>query len=441
MRGTRTRLKHGSAGFESGKSNAYIRRVKRVGENIFDGFKSKNSLFLNKEILRHSYTPESLPHRDQEIQSLSYNLVEALHGQIPSNMILYGLTGQGKTATTNFVCSQLEEKGQSIGKNVSTLIVNCRQIDTQYRVLAHMGNSLLQQDEIEIPFTGWPNDRVLFELSKRMDNKGGVFIIVLDEIDHLVKKAGDDILYNLTNMNSTLKNSRACVIGISNDLKFTDYLDPRVRSRLGQLDVLFKPYSAGQLQDILRNRASAGLKQGIIKEGVIELCSAIAAQEQGDARCALDLLRVSAEMAERDNSEFILQQHVRTAHNQIEADQIIPTIQSLPAQQKLVLSAILLNERFGMKNIKTGAVYDIYKQACRFNNQAPVTQRHVSGLISNLDMLGLINAKKVFKGRGGATKEINSCIPANVDPIEVLSQSDEVFEELFKKKYNHQGRL
>ena len=162
-----------------------------------------------------------------------------------------------------------------------------------------MGNSLLQKDEIEIPFTGWPNDRVLYELNKRMDNIGGVFIIVLDEIDHLVKKAGDDILYNLTNMNSTLKNARSCVIGISNDLKFTDYLDPRVRSRLGQLDVLFKPYSAGQLQDILRNRAKLGLKDGIITSGVIELCSAIAAQEQGDARCALDLLRVSAEMAER----------------------------------------------------------------------------------------------------------------------------------------------
>ena len=82
----------------------------------------------------------------------------------------------------------------------------------------------------EIPFTGWPTDRVFSELVKRMNSKGGVYVLVLDEIDHLVKKAGDDLLYNLTNLNAELNNARACVIGISNDLKFTDFLDPRVRS-------------------------------------------------------------------------------------------------------------------------------------------------------------------------------------------------------------------
>ena len=76
----------------------------------------------------------------------------------------------------------------------------------------------------EIPFTGWPTDRVFKELIKRMDARKGVFVIVLDEIDHLVRKAGDDLLYNLTNLNSFLKDSRACVIGISNDLKFTEFL-------------------------------------------------------------------------------------------------------------------------------------------------------------------------------------------------------------------------
>ena len=168
-------------------------------------------------------------------------------------MTLYGVTGAGKTAVTNYVCSQLEEKGKQFNRPVQTVIVNCRQIDTQYRVLSHIGNSLLEDHEIdEIPFTGWPTDRVFSELVKRMDSRKGVFIIVLDEIDHLVRKVGDDLLYNLTNLNSSLNSARSCVIGISNDLKFTDFLDPRVRSRLGQLDVVFNPYDAQQLQDILR---------------------------------------------------------------------------------------------------------------------------------------------------------------------------------------------
>ena len=180
-----------------------------------------------------------MPHREKEIERIAFNLVEALNGQIPSNMILYGVTGAGKTAVTLHVTNLLKEKGEQMRRDITPVIVNCRQIDTQYRVLSHIGNSLLEDHEIdEIPFTGWPTDRVFKELVRRMDSRKGVYVIVLDEIDHLVRKAGDDLLYNLTNLNSFLNDARACVIGISNDLKFTEFLDPRVRSRLGQQDIL-----------------------------------------------------------------------------------------------------------------------------------------------------------------------------------------------------------
>ena len=411
-------------------------------ENIFDGYLSRKTLFQNKEFLRHNYKPNNLPHRKNEIDTLSFNLVEALKGHIPSNMTLYGVTGAGKTAVTNYVCSQLEEKGQQLNRSVQTVIVNCRQIDTQYRVLSHIGNSLLEDHEIdEIPFTGWPTDRVFSELVKRMDSRQGVFIIVLDEIDHLVRKAGDDLLYNLTNLNSSLKKARSCVIGISNDLKFTDFLDPRVRSRLGQLDVVFNPYDAQQLQDILRDRTKIALHDGVIGDGVIEMCAALAAQEHGDARCALDLLRVSAEKAELSGSQRVEQSHVKIAQHQIEADQMTPVIAKLPNQQKIVLAAILINEKNGLKNIQTGEVYSIYSQACRHLGTNALTQRRVSGLISSLDMLGLITARTISKGSYGRSKEINSCIPQNIDPVEIMVESESELEDIFNGTYKYQTRL
>ncbi|MEE3038427.1 MAG: ORC1-type DNA replication protein [Candidatus Thermoplasmatota archaeon] len=411
-------------------------------ENIFDGYLSRKTLFQNKEFLRHNYKPNNLPHRKNEIDTLSFNLVEALKGHIPSNMTLYGVTGAGKTAVTNYVCSQLEEKGQQLNRSVQTVIVNCRQIDTQYRVLSHIGNSLLEDHEIdEIPFTGWPTDRVFSELVKRMDSRQGVFIIVLDEIDHLVRKAGDDLLYNLTNLNSSLKKARSCVIGISNDLKFTDFLDPRVRSRLGQLDVVFNPYDAQQLQDILRDRTKIALHDGVIGDGVIEMCAELAAQEHGDARCALDLLRVSAEKAELSGSQRVEQSHVKIAQHQIEADQMTPVIAKLPNQQKIVLAAILINEKNGLKNIQTGEVYSIYSQACRHLGTNALTQRRVSGLISSLDMLGLITARTISKGRYGRSKEINSCIPQNIDPVEIMVESESELEDIFNGTYKYQTRL
>jgi len=411
-------------------------------DNIFDKFISQKTLFKNKENLRHNYRPNQLPHRNEEIDTISYNLWEALKGHIPSNMTLYGVTGAGKTAVTAYVCHHLKAKGESMGSQVESIMVNCRQIDTQYRVLSHIGNSLLESyEQDEIPFTGWPTDRVFNELIRRMDQRGGVFVIVLDEIDHLVRKVGDDLLYNLTSLNSSLKKARACVIGISNDLKFTDFLDPRVRSRLGQLDVLFKPYDAEQLQDILRQRALQGLNEGVIGPGVIELCAALAAQEHGDARCALDLLRISAEKAEKEGENTVNQNHVRVAQSQIEADQMTPVISSLPSQQKLVLAAVLLNEQNGLRNVQTGQVYDIYRQACKHIRQNPLTQRRISGLISNLDMLGLVTARTVSKGRYGRSKEINSCIPANINAPEIMKAAEEEMALVFKAAYHHQTSL
>ncbi|DAC47451.1 MAG TPA: ORC1-type DNA replication protein [Candidatus Poseidoniales archaeon] len=410
--------------------------------NIFDDFLSRKTLFVDKEVLRHDFRPKKLPHRQSEIEKLTFNLVEALNGHIPSNMTLYGVTGAGKTAVTSYVCDELEAKGREINRPVQTIMVNCRQIDTQYRVLSHLGNSLLESHEIdEIPFTGWPTDRVFGELVRRMDDRGGVFVIILDEIDHLVRKAGDDLLYNLTSINASLKSARACVIGISNDLKFTDFLDPRVRSRLGQSDVVFNPYDAMQLQNILRQRAEGALVEGALDDSVIALCAAIAAQEHGDARCALDLLRVSTEKAEQSGDECVTQSHVRMAQHQLEADQMHPVLASLPSQQKLVLASILLNERNGLRNIQTGEVYAVYTQACRYVRQNPLTQRRVSGLISNLDMLGLITARTVSRGRYGRTKEINSCIPQNIDAEGIMVESESQMKEVFERPYRHQSRL
>tara|TARA_B100001093_G_scaffold349099_1_gene333674 strand:- start:52908 stop:54149 length:1242 start_codon:yes stop_codon:yes gene_type:complete len=413
-----------------------------MSENIFDAVLSRQTLFLNKEILRHEHLPKQLPHRMKEIEAISFNLVEALNGHIPSNMTLYGVTGAGKTAVTSFVCNQLEEKGKQMGRHVRSIMVNCRQIDTQYRVLSRLGNSLLEEHEIdEIPFTGWPTDRVFGELVRRMDERGGVYILVLDEIDHLVRKAGDDLLYNLTSLNASLKTARTCVIGISNDLKFTDFLDPRVRSRLGQLDVVFNPYDAQQLQDILLQRSEGSLKENILDDGVIGLCAALAAQEHGDARCALDLLRVSTERAEQSGDSKVGQRHVRMAQHQIERDQMIPVIASLPSQQKLVLASVLINEKNGLRNIQTGEVYHVYQQACRYAGHNPLTQRRVSGLISNLDMLGLVTARIMNKGRYGRTKQINSCIPKNVNAQEIMVDSEAQMEEIFARPYRHQARL
>ncbi len=415
-----------------------------MSRNLFDNLLSVESLFKDRRALGHAFKPEKLPHRRDEISALVNNLVEALRGHAPSNMNLYGRPGSGKTAVTRFVCRDLESKGAAEGCNIQTVEINCRVVDTKYRVLAEIGNKLAGDGDEKIPFTGWPADKVLGRVRARMEARGGVHVVVLDEVDHLVRKGkeGDDLLYSLTSLNiGLLQGAFCCVIGISNDLAFTEMLDPRVQSRLAPIDVVFSPYNASQLEDVLRPRAIRGVKPNVLDEAVIPLCAALAAKEDGDARRALDLLRISVQQAEQNEVAVVGVNHVRQAQNQLEFDQITPTIKDLPLQQKLVLFSVIINENNGLSNISTGEVYGTYEMACENAGERPLTSRRVSSLIRGLDMAGIITAKTTSRGRHGMSKRINSCLPPAFDALQVMQESEPVMKEVVGGRYRLQNRL
>ncbi|SVA56797.1 uncharacterized protein METZ01_LOCUS109651 [marine metagenome] len=409
--------------------------------NIFEKILGQDSLFIDRKAFDHAFEPSSLPHRDHEVEALVRNLVDALNGHIPSNMLLYGVPGSGKTVVTRFVLGQLLDKGVEMGQPVQTYEINCRNVDTKYRVVQTIASQLARRGDTPIPFTGWPTDRVLETLIYRMDRAAGVHIIVLDEIDNLVSRAGDDLLYNLTSLNTVLGNARCCIIGISNDLHFTQQLDPRVSSRLSQEDLVFHPYGALEIQDILNERVETGLRENVLEGGVLELCAALAAQEHGDARRALDLLRISVQKAEQRAQARVDPKHVRLAQSQLEYDQVTPVLKSLPLHQKVVLFAIILNEENGLRNISTGEVYRTYADACMKIGVEPLTPRRISSLLNELDTLGLIMARNVSKGRGGRSKQVNSAIPKAIDAIGTMGESEPLIGEAALGRYTLQGQL
>ena len=409
--------------------------------NIFEKILGQDCLFVDRRAFDHAFEPTRLPHRGHEVESLVRNLVDALNGHIPSNMLLYGVPGSGKTVVTRFVLGQLLDKGKEMGQSVETYEINCRNVDTKYRVVQTIASKLGRRGDTPIPFTGWPTDRVLEELISRMDRAGGVHIIVLDEIDNLVSRAGDGLLYNLTSLNTSLRNSRCCIIGISNDLNFTQQLDPRVTSRLSQEDLVFHPYGAPEIQDILSERVNTGLREDVIEEGVLELCSALAAQEHGDARRALDLLRISVQKAEQRSQKTVDRRHVRLAQSQLEYDQVTPVLKTLPLHQKLLVLAIKLNEDNGMRNISTGETYRTYSDACMKISVEALTPRRISSLLNELDTLGIIMARNVSKGRGGRSKQVNSAIPKGVDAISIMGESEPLIAEAALGRYNLQSQL
>jgi cell division control protein 6 len=380
---------------------------------LFKKYLSGNNIFRNREVLRHSYRPQILNNRSPQIYQVASILSPSLKNETPSDSLIYGKTGTGKTAVARYVGTELENASTHMGTSCRVVHLNCEVIDTQYRLLAQISKSMTGDDELSsdkvrsiIPMTGWPTDQVYQELKNQLEATGGVLVIVLDEIDKLVKKSGDETLYNLTRINTDLKKSKVSMIGISNDLSFKDFLDPRVLSSLSEEELVFPPYNAPQLCDILQQRADIAFVEGALDECVIPLCAALAAQEHGDARRALDLLRVSGEIADRDESEHVQEKHVKIAQAKIETDSMVECVATLPTQSKVVLYSMLLLDQMGQKIFTSGEVSKIYREIAPAMDLDILTHRRITDLISELNMLGVINTRVVSRGRYGRTKEM-----------------------------------
>ncbi len=409
--------------------------------NLFEKHMRKISLFKgSREALYPDFIPDSLPHRENEIDKLAEILVSALEGSRPSNVLIFGKTGTGKTAVVRYVGRELKRAEKVYAKKkIEYIYLNCETVDTPYSILQNLGNHFIEEWDQKIPFTGWPMDKVFSTVKERIDEWNGIVILVLDEIDKLVVKSGDDIIYQLLLLDSEMKNSSLTIIGISNELKFTDLLDPRVRSRLGQEKMIFSPYNAFQLQDILSERVQLAVKDGAVDDEVIRVCAAIAAQEHGDARRAIDLLRISIEIAEREGSEKVTERHVYMAKNKIEMDCITEAIKTLPLHSKILLLSVALNEEAGNKYLTTGELYRIYMVLSKRIGMAPLTQRRISDLLSDMDMLGLLNTQVKSFGRYGRTKIVELALP--VIEVKRIVLEDELLDDLQNVKLASQKKL
>jgi cell division control protein 6 len=370
-----------------------------VLDDVFENFVKSANLFKDREVLRHDYLPDKLPHRESQIRLLGGVVAPVLKDARCSNIFIYGKTGTGKTAVTKYVLSHLEAKAKEYGASVRFCYVNCRMTGTEYRIFANLSQSV----GLAVPFTGLSVGEVFDRFRTSLDLSKTLFIVVLDEVDALIKDRGDSLLYELTRINETLKKSRVSIIGISNDLRLKEFLDPRVFSSLSEEEMIFRPYDASELHNILLERSKLSFNEGSLSEAALNVCSALAAAEHGDARRALDLLRVAGEVAERQGAKTITEEHVKEAERNIEHNRVVEALKNLTLHSKLVLLSVY---HLNKSSVTTGEIYDVYDKLCGELGAGLLTQRRLGTLVNELDVMGLLNAKVVSMGRYGRTKKI-----------------------------------
>ncbi len=393
----------------------------RIDDIFEEAFKGSN-IFRNKNVLFHDYIPERLPFRESQINRVAKIFSSLIRREKGSNVFIYGKPGTGKTAVIKYVLNKFTDFVREKGINIHTSYVNCRIAGTEYRVLT----SIAQDIGLHLPFTGLSVEEALSRVIFKIKNDNIPFLIIFDEIDVLISRYGDKILYSLTRSGYESLSVPYVIVGISNNLRFKEYLDPRVLSSLGEEEIVFKPYTASELEVILRERASIAFYKDAIDLAAIKLAAALSAAEHGDARKALDMLRVAGEIAEEKGASKVSEDHVREAYSRIDVERTYEVVRSLPLHSKLIILSLI---KVGGGPIQASKLFGVYKSICESIGEKPLSYRRFHGLITELSLLGIANRRIYNYGRrGGRISSIR--IDGSINEILNIIRDDPLLEDI-----------
>jgi cell division control protein 6 len=359
-----------------------------------DLFVREDPIFVKKELLEINHLPDEgrIVGRDEEIKNLANAVNPAIFGQSPSNVLIYGKTGTGKSLCAKHVSHRLVETAQDEGVNAAFVYVDCAQDSTETQAIQTIASALNMRSEtgIKIPDKGIATSTYYKRLWNLLDQQYNVIIVILDEIDRL---DDDDILMQLSRAGEAGKihNSKIGVIGISNKIKYKEkQLSERVKSSLCEREFVFPPYDAGQLKNIMIARRDA-FHGNVLESGVISKAAALAAREHGDARQAIDMLRYAGEIAQSRGATTVTEDYVVDARERAETDRFRELLRGSTPHSRYVLQALTilsLNED-DSDGYRTTDIYDIYEQVCRQEGADTLSLRRVRDLLKEHTFLDI----------------------------------------------------
>ncbi|MBT3657320.1 MAG: AAA family ATPase [Euryarchaeota archaeon] len=321
---------------------------------------------LNKpEVFGFDYVPEILVGREELQGQLASLFTTIGHPEGTGRAVVTGPVGSGKTALVKRFCDDLI-RHVADKRNIKYVHVNCRNASTASRVM----QKIVQDLDPGHPDRGLGVGELLTSLRRMLQGDNSHIIVVLDEVDHLLRHSGDDIIYKLMRIDEDGNRTGTLSAILISQEQVLDMLENAVISRLGRSNhIRVPPYDENGLLKIATQRRDIGLVAGTCTEEILNLISQAAAPS-GDARQAIELLEGAAKRAESSGRSLIeskdVQKTVITLPNNVDS----MNIEDIPPHAMLVLLGLCRRLK-KKENVTSGEAEKLYHVVCEEYDQDP----------------------------------------------------------------------
>ena len=308
---------------------------------------SESPIFRDRSKLSPRYIPADLPHRERQMEQIHYVFRDSYLApdRFPLAVLqIIGPAGIGKTSTVLKFSKLLEQDFVKNRLAIKIAYVNLKlQGGNKYAIY----RLLLERIAPELPAQGLSAEEMLRYLLRYLHENRIHSLIILDEIDYLIKSTKDSsIIYDLTRLNE-FDPDKPCnvkgVIFIARSTEFYTRLDQAELSTLGRVPIEFPMYSIKQISDILASRSAEAFNPKAIGSDIIDETSkiTISPDVNGDVRYGLDLLLYAGNLAESQGTGRINLDQIRKVHGQINPSITTEEVEGLSKSQIFTLMALV----------------------------------------------------------------------------------------------------
>ncbi len=395
----------GQSDTESGESQE---SESSVVDSILDS--DVQTVFANKDLVDSSTIVDQarIYGRDEQLAAEARAFRDTLDGERPPDLLLYGPSGTGKTLTVKAVVNKVKQRAEENGINFDFVAVNFKTMEshTLDRAVWKLGHQTARKAGVvwDVPRSGISTDIKYTRLYEIVDDHFDSLVFILDEIDALTGSTGADepaysrLLYSLSRvMSEQHVDTQLSTVVVTNYPRFRENLDSRTDSSYNPNGIHFSDYDADELIEILERRRDA-FKNDAVETGVIEIVAAYGAQNEGDARRAIDLLRDAGEIANRAGDSVVTQDHVRSANDSVVKNRVLEIVGGMSVQKKLSLYAAALVAKENERVAPSPVVYDIYKILCEGGDMEIYTQETVNSHINKAGTYDVLESERTSKG-------------------------------------------